>query len=96
MYSFDSVKKTDPEIAEAIRLEMERQQSESRNREMISAVIPEDGSPVKCSAVIDYLIENHPFQRAKAYQILNDVIKTGWLVKVDRSTVKLNTEQTNR
>ena len=27
MYSFDSVKKTDPELAEAIRLEMDRQQS---------------------------------------------------------------------
>ena len=76
-----------------LQVEMERQQSESNLREMFSPVIPSDGTPVKRSVIVDYLIENHPFKRAKAYQMLNDVIKTGWLVEVDRSAIKLNTER---
>ena len=76
-----------------LQVELERQQSESELREMFSPIIPSDGTPVKRSVIVDYLIENHPFKRAKAYQMLNDVIKTGWLVEVDRSTVKLTTER---
>ena len=78
-----------------LQVEMERQQSEARLREMLSSVVPEDGSPVKRSVIVDHIVENYPFKRAKAYQILNEAIQKGWLTEVDRSTVKLKTEQTN-
>ena len=75
-----------------LQIELEKQQSESRLREMIAPAIPEDGTPVKRSVIVDHLVENCPFKRAKAYNILNDVIKSGWLIEVDRSTVKRKVE----
>ena len=78
-----------------LQIEQERQQSEARLQEMLATVIPEDGSPVKRSVIVDHLVENYPFKRAKAYQILNKAIQKGWLIEVDRSTVKLKTEQTD-
>ena len=74
-----------------LQVEMERQQAESKMREMLSGIVPEDGGPVKRSEVANYLVENYPFKRAKAYQVVNEQLKKGWLVAVDRSTIKLNT-----
>ena len=39
------------------------------------------------------MVANYPFKRAKAYHVLNEIIRKGWLVEVDRSTVKLKTEK---
>ena len=74
-----------------LQIDMERQQKEMKMREMLARAVPEDGTPVKRSAAADLLVENYPFKRAKAYQLLNDFIKSGWLIEVDRSTVKMNT-----
>ena len=74
-----------------LQIEMERQHNESKLREMLARAVPEDGSPVKRSEAADLLVENYPFKRAKAYQLLNDFVKRGWLIEVDRSTVKMNT-----
>ena len=79
-----------------------QRQVESKLREMLACAVPEDGTPVKRSVAAERLVENYPFKRAKAYHLLNDFIKRGWLVEVDRSTVKQNTqdrpidEQTSR
>ena len=61
-------------------------------REMLLAVVPDDGSSIRRSVAAEQIVENFPFKRAKAYHLLNDFIKRGWLVEVDRSTVKLNTQ----
>ena len=74
-----------------LQVEMERQQAEKKMREMLSGIVPEDGSSIKRSEVADLLVENYPFKRAKAYQIINNQIKKGWLVEIDRSTIKRNT-----
>ena len=67
-------------------------QVESKLREMLASAVPEDGTPVKRSEATKRLVENYPFKRAKAYHLLNDFIKRGWLVEVDRSTVKQHTQ----
>ncbi len=75
-----------------LQVELDRQQAESKLREMLACAVPEDGTPVKCSEAAERLVENYPFKRAKAYHLLNDFIKRGWLVEVDRSTVKQHTQ----
>lgn len=75
-----------------LQVEMERQHNESKLREMLLAVVPDDGSSIRRSVAAEQIVENFPFKRAKAYHLLNDFIKRGWLVEVDRSTVKLNTQ----
>ena len=74
-----------------LQVEIERQQKEEKLREMLISVVPEDGTPVRRSEVTEHLVEMYPFKRAKAYQLLNDFVKRGWLIEMDRSTVKLNT-----
>jgi hypothetical protein len=74
-----------------LQIEMEHQRNENKLREMLTHAVPEDGSPVKRSEAADLLVENFPFKRAKAYQLLNDFVKRGWLIEVDRSTVKMHT-----
>ena len=73
-----------------LQVEMERQHKEQELREMLISVVPEDGSPIRRSAAAERIVENYPYQRAKAYLLLKDFIKRGWLLEVDRSTVKLN------
>jgi hypothetical protein len=73
-----------------LQVELERQQHESNLREMLLCIGPEDGSPIRRSAAAERIVENYPYQRAKAYLLLKDFIKRGWLLEVDRSTVKLN------
>ena len=73
-----------------LQVEIERQQKEGELREMLFSAVPEDGTPAKRSEVAEHLVEMYPFKRAKAYQLLNDFVKRGWLIEVDRSTVKLN------
>ena len=75
-----------------LQVELNRQQAESKLREMLACAVPEDGTPVKRSEATKRLVENYPFKRAKAYHLLNDFIKRGWLVEVDRSTVKQHTQ----
>ncbi len=75
-----------------LQVELDRQQAESKLREMLACAVPEDGTPVKRSEAAERLVENYPFKRAKAYHLLNDFIKRGWLVEVDRSTVKQHTQ----
>ena len=75
-----------------LQVELNRQQAESKLREMLACAVPEDGTPVKRSEAAERLVENYPFKRAKAYHLLNDFIKRGWLVEVDRSTVKQHTQ----
>ncbi len=79
-----------------LQVEIESQQAESKMREILNGIVPVDGSPVKRSEIVDHLMANCPFKRAKAYHVLNDFIRKGWLVEVDRSTVKLKIEQTQR
>ena len=77
------------------QLENENKEAERKLREMLIDLIPEDGTPVKRSDIVDQLVENNPFKKAKAYNLLNQAIKKGWLVEVDRSTVKLKTDSDN-
>lgn len=76
-----------------LQVEMERQQNEYKLREMLNGIVPEDGTPVKRSEIVEHMVANYPFKRAKAYHVLNEIIRKGWLVEVDRSTVKLKTEK---
>ncbi len=76
-----------------LQVELERQQNESKMREILLDIIPNDGSPVKRNTIADYLIENCPFKRAKAYDVITNEVKKGWLIAIDRSTVKLNTQK---
>ena len=84
-----------------LQVELERQLNESKLREMLLTAVPEDGSPVKRSVAAELLEQNYPIKRAKAYNLLKDFVKRGWLIEVDRITVRLNTqyrridEQTN-
>ena len=73
-----------------LQVEIERQQKEGELWEMLVRAVPEDGTPTKRSEAAEHLVEMYPFKRAKAYQLLNDFVKRGWLLEVDRSTVKLN------
>ena len=73
-----------------LQVEIERQQKEGELWVMLVSAVPEDGTPAKRSEVAEHLVEMYPFKRAKAYQLLNDFVKRGWLIEVDRSTVKLN------
>ena len=75
-----------------LQVELERQQHESNLREILLSIVPEDGSPIRRSSAAERIVENYPYQRAKAYLLLKDFIKRGWLLEVDRSTVKLNTQ----
>ena len=75
-----------------LQVELERQLSESKLRDMLLSAVPEDGSPVKRSVAAELLEQNYPIKRAKAYNLLKDFIKRGWLIEVDRITVRLNTQ----
>jgi len=75
-----------------LQVEMERQQNEQELREMMLGIVPEDGSAIKRRKIVEHLVENYPYKRAKAYQLLNDFLKRGWLIEIDRSTVKLKTQ----
>ena len=75
-----------------LQVELERQLNESKLREMLLTAVPEDGSPVKRSVAAELLEQNYPIKRAKAYNLLKDFVKRGWLIEVDRITVRLNTQ----
>ena len=75
-----------------LQVELERQLNESKLREMLLTAVPEDGSPVKRSVAAELLEQNNPIKRAKAYNLLKDFVKRGWLIEVDRITVRLNTQ----
>ena len=72
-----------------LQVEMERQQAESNLREMLSDLIPEDGSPVKRKAIVEGLSKNFGFKKFKCYSLVKNAINQGWLIEVDKSTVKL-------
>ena len=71
------------------QLQLEKEQSEQQAREILAAVIPQDGTPIKRSDIVEQLIEKHPFQRTRCYELIKQALATGWLEEVDRSKVRL-------
>ncbi len=74
-----------------LQVEIESQQAESSLREMLTGLIPEDGTPVKRKDIVEGLVKNYGFKRNKGYDILNSAIEKEWLVEIDRTKVKLRT-----
>jgi hypothetical protein len=74
------------------QMQLERQQSEQQVREILADVIPQDGTPIKRSDIVEQLTEKHPFQRTRCYELIKQALATGWLEEVDRSRVRLKTE----
>ena len=71
------------------QLQLEKEQSEQQAREILAAVIPQDGTPIKRSDIVEQLTEKHPFQRTRCYELIKQALATGWLEEVDRSKVRL-------
>ena len=69
----------------------QKQQSEQQAREIFAAVIPQDGTPIKRSDIVEQLTVKHPFQRTRCYELIKQALSTGWLEEVDRSRVRLKT-----
>lgn len=74
------------------QMQLEKQQSEQQARELLAAVIPQDGTPIRRSDIVEQLTEKHPFQRTRCYELIKQALATGWLEEVDRSRVRLKTE----
>ena len=72
-----------------LQVELDRQQHESSIRDMLSDLIPEDGTPVRRKDVVEQLCKNYGCKKVKCYRIISDAIKQGWLVEIDRLRVKL-------
>lgn len=71
------------------QMQLERQQSEQQVREILADVIPQDGTPIKRSDIVEQLIEKHPFQRTRCYELIKQALAMGLLEEVDRSRVRL-------
>jgi hypothetical protein len=71
------------------QMQCERQQSEQQTREILATVIPDDGTPIKRSDIVEQLTEKHPFQRTRCYELIKQALATGWLEEVDRTRVRL-------
>lgn len=71
------------------QMQRERQQSEQQTREILATVIPDDGTPIKRSDIVEQLTEKHPFQRTRCYELIKQALATGWLEEVDRTRVRL-------
>ena len=71
-----------------LQVEIERQQRESNIREMLSDLIPEDGTPVKRKDIVDKLIKEFDLNKNKSYDALNMAITSGIIVEVDRTRIK--------
>ena len=70
-------------------MQLEKQQSEQQAREILAAVIPQDGTPIRRCDIVEQLTEKHPFQRTRCYELIKQALTTGWLEEVDRSRVRL-------
>ena len=73
------------------QMQLEKQQSEQQAREILADIIPQDGTPIRRSDIVEQLTEKHPFQRTRCYELIKQALATGWLVEVDRSKVRLKT-----
>ena len=73
------------------QMQIEKQQSEQQVREILADVIPQDGTPIRRSDIVEQLTEKHPFQRTRCYELIKQALETGWLEEVDRSKVRLKT-----
>ncbi len=73
------------------QMQIEKQQSEQQMREILADVIPQDGTPIRRSDIVEQLTEKHPFQRTRCYELIKQALETGWLEEVDRSKVRLKT-----
>ena len=71
------------------QMQREKQQSEQQSREILATVIPDDGTPIKRSDIVEQLTEKHPFQRTRCYELIKQALATGWLEEVDRTRVRL-------
>ena len=74
------------------QMQIEKQQSEQQMREILADVIPQDGTPIRRSDIVEQLTEKHPFQRTRCYELIKQAVATGWLEEVDRSKVRLKAE----
>jgi hypothetical protein len=70
-------------------MQLEKQQSEQQAREILADIIPQDGTPIRRSDIVEQLTEKHPFQRTRCYELIKQALATGWLEEVDRSRVRL-------
>lgn len=73
-----------------LQVEMERQQAESNLREMLSSLIPEDGSPVKRKDVVEMLHKEYGIRKTNCYDLVKKAIITGIITEIDRTKIKLN------
>ncbi len=71
------------------QMQLERQQSEQQVREILADVIPQDGTPIRRSDIVEQLTEKKPFQRTRCYELIKQALAMGWLEEVDRSRVRL-------
>ena len=74
------------------QIQFEKQQSEQQVRDILADVIPQDGTPIRRSDIVEQLTEKHPFQRTRCYELIKQAVATGWLEEVDRSKVRLKAE----
>ncbi len=71
--------------------QIEKRESEQQLRDMLADIIPQDGTPITRSDIVEQLAEKHPFQRTRCYEIIKQGLAMGLLVEVDRSKVRLKT-----
>ena len=71
-----------------LQVELDRQLHESNLREMLSDLVPEDGTPVKRKDVVNQLIKQFDLNKNKSYDALKEAITTGFIVEVDRTRIK--------
>lgn len=71
------------------QMQLEKQKSEQQVKEILATVIPDDGTPIKRSDIVEQLTEKHPFQRTRCYELIKQALATGWLEEVDRTRVRL-------
>ena len=74
------------------QMQIEKQQSEQQMRVILADVIPQDGTPIRRSDIVEQLTEKHPFQRTRCYELIKQAVAAGWLEEVDRSRVRLKAE----
>ena len=70
---------------------LEKRESEQQLRDMLADIIPQDGSPITRSDIVEQLAKKHPYQRTRCYEIIKQALAMGLLVEVDRSKVRLKT-----
>ncbi len=70
-----------------LQVELDRQQAESNLREMLSDLIPEDGTPVRRKDVVERLHKDFGIRKTKCYELVKDAIRTGLINEIDRTRI---------